>query len=94
MTLSFRYFCISLSICCAYFAEVPIEISRQYQTSTGITGVFPADVDNDGFVNVMDFLYLLERWRNVCVETDLNFNAIVNIGDSPIVIGVCCKCNN
>lgn len=52
------------------------------------------DYDNDGFVNVMDFLYLLERWRNVCVESDLNFNAIVNIGDSHIVIGVCCKCNN
>ena len=53
-----------------------------------------ADIDQDGFVNVVDFLYLLERWGNVSVEADMNFNGIVNIGDLRIVIGACGKCDN
>lgn len=53
MTLSFRYLCISLSISCACFAETPFEILRQYPTSSGSSSVFPADVDNDGDIDIV-----------------------------------------
>ena len=53
MTFSYRYFCITLSICSAGFAEVPFEILRQYQTSIGSTGVFPADFDGDGDIDIV-----------------------------------------
>jgi hypothetical protein len=45
MTFSYRYFCITLSICGTCFAEVPFEILRQYQTSAVSTGIFPTKLD-------------------------------------------------
>jgi hypothetical protein len=53
-----------------------------------------ADLTNDGFVNVSDFLIVLDNWGLSCGEADLNIDGIVNVVDLLAVIGTWGGCTD
>jgi hypothetical protein len=61
----------------------------------------PADVNNDGVVNVLDLLLLIEQWGQSGAQADINGDGTVNIQDLLVLIdawGPCdgntsCVCN-
>ena len=49
---------------------------------------------HDGFVNVSDFLIVLDNWGLSCGEADLNIDGIVDVVDLLAVIGTWGGCTD
>lgn len=51
------------------------------------------DLNQDGFVDVTDVLFILGEWGSTCGPADLNIDGIVNVTDVLAVIGTWGPCN-